>query len=92
MKIVNMTMTQKEYKRNRINKGICVHCNNIATHGIRCEYHRNYHNEHGLLYDKKRRKKRYNEYKCVRCGNILHEEIDKGHSNCLACREHILKY
>lgn len=73
---------RKAYEQRHRDAGLCVKCNQKATHGGLCQVHLD--KKHRNMKDWRRKKKESGE--CPRCGLPLHEEMDAECVACLTCR------
>ena len=72
------------YRRKHKSLGLCVNCPLSAEPGhIYCKDHIKKHRIRNIIQGKNRRENNL----CFTCSAPLHEDMDKGFSNCIFCRE-----
>lgn len=79
-------MGDKAYKQRKRAKGLCEVCIEDALPGKRyCTTHQQ------KLNQRRERYRQRNKYiRCTRCKNKLDEDMDKGYTKCLNCREELI--
>lgn len=71
-----------KHKNSHKKAGLCRDCNNKVVKGYKyCEYHLDRNRKRAQLNRETRRK----EGRCIRCGGVMIQDCDEGHSVCINC-------